>query len=107
MVDWLTKLTRKPTNTRREERTVTSLPVRVENKQAGFTRDMSASGAYFETDLEYKIGSAIEFAIEFQGADGSVTNLACVGRIVRVEPRGAGRVGVAVKISQRTLKAGR
>ncbi len=105
MLDWLTKLTRKPGAKRLEDRTETRLPVRIENKQAGFTRDMSASGAYLETDLEYKVGSAIEFTIDFQGADGRSTRMDCFGRIVRVEPRGSGKVGIAVKISQRNLKA--
>jgi hypothetical protein len=105
MLDWLTKLTRKPGAKRAEERTETRLPVRIDNRQAGFTRDMSASGAYLETDLEYRVGSAIEFVIEFQGPDGSTTRMDCFGRIVRVEPRGGGKVGIAVKISQRNLKA--
>ena len=103
MFDWLTKLTRKPGQKRRETRTVSHLPVRIDSREAGFTRDISASGAYFETDLEYKVGSAIELTIQFEGTDGPM-NMACFGRIVRVEPRGSGKVGIAVKITQRNLK---
>ena len=103
MFDWLTKLTQKAAHQRAEERTPTRLPVKIDNKPAGTTRDLSANGAYFETDLEYRVGSAIEMSIQFEDANGT-TNLDCFGRIVRVEPRGGGKVGVAVKITQRNLK---
>ena len=74
MFDWLTKLTQKAAHQRVEERTPTRLPVRIDNKPAGVTRDLSASGAYFETDLEYRVGSAIEMSIQFESAEGTVTD---------------------------------
>ena len=103
MLAWLKKLTQRATQQRAEERTPSRLPVKVDNKPAGVTRDLSASGAYFETDLEYRVGSAIEFSIQVEGPDGFM-DLECFGRIVRVEPRGAGKVGIGVKITQRNIK---
>ena len=100
MLDWLTKLTQKAAHRRTEERTPAHLPVTIDEKQPGITIDMSPSGAYLETDAEYKVGSAIELTIELEGS-----NLECIGRIVRVVPRGGGKVGIAVKLTQRNLKA--
>jgi hypothetical protein len=100
ILDWLTRLTRSAAHQRAEPRTPTRLPVKIDHMQAGVTRDVSIGGAYFETDLEYKIGSAIELTIELEG----MTSLECVGKIVRVEPRGGGKIGIAVKITQRHLK---
>lgn len=100
MLAWLTRLTRKAAHRRIEDRTPARLPVRIDDREAGVTRDLSIGGAYFETDLEYKVGSTIELTIELEG----MTNLECFGRIVRVEPRGGGKVGVGVKITQRNLK---
>jgi hypothetical protein len=103
MFAWLTRLTQKAAHQRVEERTPAHFPVRIDEKQAGMTRDLSMGGAYFETDLEYKVGSAIELTIELEG-----TNLECIGHIVRVEPRGGGKIGIGVRITQRNLKnAGR
>ena len=99
MFAWLTRLTQKAAHRRVEDRVPAHFPVRIDEKHAGVTRDMSMGGAYFETDLEYKVGSAIELTIELDG-----TNLECIGHIVRVEPRGGGKVGIGVRITQRNLK---
>ena len=87
---------------RREERVSASLPVKL-GSTTGITRDVSASGICFETDVSYKVGSPISFAVHMDAPGGKMV-LNCRGEIVRVEPRG-GRVGVAVKIVESKLEA--
>lgn len=103
MFEWFKKATKQVALQRKEERAPTRLPVAVDDKKTGVTRDLSASGVYFETDFEYKVGSVIELTIDLEG-NGNPTKLECSGRIVRVEQRGGGKVGVAVKMSHRNLK---
>jgi hypothetical protein len=86
---------------RREERVFTVLPVDLGNG-TGVTRDVSASGIFFEIDSNYRLGSAIEFAVEMDTPGGKML-LKCEGEIVRIEPRGP-RVGVAVKITTSSLE---
>ncbi|MGQ0523739.1 MAG: PilZ domain-containing protein [Betaproteobacteria bacterium] len=86
---------------RRDERVFTALPVDLGNA-SGLTRDVSASGVFFEIDASYRLGSTIEFAVELETPGGKML-LKCEGEIVRIEPRGA-RVGVAVKIVESSLE---
>ena len=86
---------------RKDERIFTALPVDLGNA-TGVTRDVSASGVFFEIDSSYRLGSAIEFAVEMDTPGGKML-LKCEGEIVRVEPRGA-RVGVAVKITESAIE---
>ena len=81
---------------RKEERMSVMRPVRLD-RAAGLTRNISASGVFFEADADYALGSKIIFAIELDGPQGQKLELITRGEIVRVEPRG-GKVGVAVKI---------
>ena len=60
---------------------------------AGVTRNISASGVFFETNAHYALGSKIIFAIELGGPQGEKLELKSRGEIVRIEPRG-GKVGV-------------
>jgi hypothetical protein len=91
-----------PETKRRDERVKAALPVRVAGGQPGLTRDVSASGVFFETDEEMSSGSAIEFAVEFDGPAGRMV-MRCSGEIVRVE-RSGGKVGVAAKILESKLE---
>jgi hypothetical protein len=88
-------------NKRREERVSTALPVDLGTTK-GITRDVSASGMFFEADATYALESEITFAVELDTPGGRML-LKCEGEIVRIEPRGA-RVGVAVKIIDSTLE---
>ena len=62
----------------------------------GVTRDISASGLYFETDSEQQVGSLIDFEIELDTPGGPM-KFKAQGQIVRIEPQG-GRAGVGVKL---------
>jgi hypothetical protein len=81
---------------RREERVRAALRVDLGNNLSGTTRDVSASGIFFETEVPYTHGRPISFAIDLHTPGGRMV-LNCRGEIVRVEPRNAG-VGVAVRI---------
>ena len=87
---------------RREERISASLPVNL-GSTTGVTRNVSASGISFETDVSYGIGNPISFAVHLDAPGGKMV-LKCRGEIVRVEPRGK-RVGVAVKVGESVLEA--
>jgi hypothetical protein len=87
---------------RREERVPASLRVGLD-KGSGVTRDVSASGVFFETEAAYAAGSTIRFTIDL-GTPGGDMVLSCQGDIVRVENRG-GRIGVAVKITESSIRA--
>ena len=87
---------------RREERVSASLPLDL-GGTTGVTRDVSASGMSFESDVSYAVGSPISFAVQLDSPGGKMV-LKCRGEIVRVEPSG-GRVGVAVRIGESTLEA--
>ena len=62
----------------------------------GVTRDISASGLYFETDRELQVGSLIDFEIELDTPGGPM-KFKAQGQIVRIEPLG-GRTGAGVKL---------
>ncbi len=92
----------KPQDKRRALRLETALPVRV-GKASGRTRDVSASGVFFETDAAYHRGSRIHFEINLETPWGKAV-CDCNGRIVRVE-RHDGSVGIAVQFSERAVRA--
>ena len=71
-------------------------PVQLD-RGTGVTQNVSASGVFFETNVEFAAGSKISFAIEVDGPQGKKLMLNCQGEIVRVERRD-GKVGVAAKI---------
>jgi len=89
---------------RKEERVPAALRVDLGNNATGMTRDVSASGIFFETEASYISGDPISFAIDLDTPGGRMV-LSCRGEIVRVERRDT-RVGVAVRILESTLKAG-
>jgi hypothetical protein len=62
----------------------------------GVTRDISASGLYFETDSELQVGSLIDLEIELDTPGGPM-KFKAQGQIVRIEPQG-GRTGAGVKL---------
>lgn len=86
---------------RKEERVEAELPVSLGSAR-GTTRDISATGVFFETDTAYAMGSEISFSVELNAPGGKMM-LKCQGRIVRVENRG-GKIGMAAKIIESRLK---
>lgn len=80
---------------RGDERVDAQYPVDV-GGAAGVTRNVSASGIYFETAVPYVVGSEVDLTIDLDTPGGTM-KLRCRGEIVRVKPA-EGRMGVAVKI---------
>jgi hypothetical protein len=78
------------------------MPVRLGDSLTGTTRDVSASGIFFEADCRFAKGSSIRFTIDIEAPAGRMA-LDCQGEIIRVEER-ADRVGVAVRILESVLK---
>lgn len=83
-----------------------TVPVHLQGGVTGTTRDLSASGIYFETDLEPIRDSPLAFTIEFQRGEGGGISLRCRGQVLRVERLG-NRVGVAARILESKLEPGR
>ncbi len=71
---------------------------------SGVTRDVSASGVFFETETEQVAGSLVDFTIEFETPSGEM-RLKCHGQVVRIERHGK-RQGAAVKILESKFEAG-
>jgi hypothetical protein len=78
----------------RGERVRASLPIDFGSGR-GLTRDVSASGIFFETDAAFSVGNSVDFTVEFAAARRIL--MRCRGEIVRVESHG-GRLGVGVRI---------
>ncbi len=85
---------------RKGERVSTTLPVRL-GAAIGITRDVSASGIFFETDASDAMRDLISFTMEFDTPRGK-RMLKCKGDVVRIEPRDS-RIGVAVRITESTM----
>jgi len=89
------------TERREAARLEVRLPMELERGN-GWTRDVSASGVYFETDESFTPGAPIRFSLFLKHAFPSPFRLECTGQIVRVERR-EGRVGVAAAITEYRL----
>ena len=88
--------TRLAVENRRGARMFVTRPVRLGDR-TGITRNISTSGVFVETDVDYALGSELSFAIELDGQAERELTLRCRGMVVRVEHR-AGNVGLAVEI---------
>ena len=89
---------------RKEERIPSEFPVNLGNAE-GLTRNISASGVYFETDASYLLGNQINFMVEFDSLGGKLI-LKCEGEIIRIDPQEDGKIGVAVKIIESVMMPG-
>lgn len=69
----------------------------------GLTRNVSASGIYFVTDVRLTKGMPVSFTLEFKEAPGGPFRLKCEARVVRVEPLD-GKFGVGAAISHYELQ---
>lgn len=101
MINTPKKQVRRGRDKRREERVAASLPVALATA-SGITRDVSATGIFFETEAQYAKGSTVDLTVELETPAGRL-QLKCQGEIIRVEKRGT-RVGVAVKITDSILR---
>jgi hypothetical protein len=90
---------------RLEERVSTALPVTLRSGECGITRNISASGIYFETGTAPVGKGPLSLSIEFPSGAGGLT-LQCIGQVVRMEDLG-NRVGVAARILELKLAPGR
>ena len=86
---------------RRDERIATTFPVTV-NGSAGKTRDISASGIFFEVDEDTQMGSKIQFSVQLD-TPGGILKLICEGEVIRLEKRD-GKLGVAAKIISQEME---
>ena len=80
---------------RHEERIRAAFPVDL-GGATGLTRDVSASGIFFETEPSFTPGNPIRMLIDIDTPGGPIT-MNYTGRIIRLERR-EGRLGVAVRI---------
>jgi hypothetical protein len=71
------------------------------NGKTGVTRDISATGIFFEIDEDHKEGSSISLEIELDTPGGAL-KLLCDAKIVRVVKEG-GRSGIAARIISQSL----
>ena len=76
-------------------RFATELPVEMEGIP-GFTRNVSDTGIYFETDALQEIGPVVSFVMRYH-LDGRLQERQCDARVVRVEAHGE-RVGIAARL---------
>ncbi|MDP1559215.1 MAG: PilZ domain-containing protein [Nitrosomonas sp.] len=87
---------------RKEERICCELRVTI-GEAWGIAHNISASGIYFETDLELTLGSRIDFMIKYDTPGGGI-KLNCEGSVVRIEQR-SNRLGVAARIIESKFNA--
>jgi hypothetical protein len=81
---------------RTEPRQQVSLPVQLEGGIGSVTRDISASGLYFEVDGTQELGQRVNVEIDLDTPGGPM-RLKAHGQIMRIESHGA-RTGVGVKL---------
>lgn len=81
---------------RREDRMPAMRLVQLD-RGTGITQNISTSGIFFVTDVDYVPGNKIDFAIELEGFRDGKVMLRSWGKIVRIEIR-RGKVGVGARI---------
>jgi len=87
---------------RTEERVRAALPVGLGNV-TGVTRDVSASGVYFETAAAVAPGQRIKLGIAIDTAGGQIA-LWCQGIVLRVDKHGP-QYGVAARLLESEVRA--
>jgi hypothetical protein len=81
---------------RTEPREQIQLPVGLAGGRQTLTRDISASGLFFEMDSVQQVGGLIDLEIELDTPGGPM-KLKAQGQIMRIEQQG-GKTGVGVKL---------
>lgn len=87
---------------RTEPREQIRLPVGLVGGQQTVTRDISATGLFFEMDSVQQVGSLIDLEIELDTPGGPM-KLKAQGQIMRIEQQ-AGKTGVGVKLLNSRLE---
>jgi hypothetical protein len=88
---------------RSDSRVRCSLPVCVRGS-TGLTRDISASGIFFEINDPIKnLGSTFTFSIELSTPGGPL-KMICTGEVVRLEKR-RGKLGIAARITNQAMQS--
>lgn len=72
------------------------LPLEI-NGASGLTRNVSATGVYFETTVEKAPGSKVQFVVQVM-VKGKLLKMVCSGEVVRLEHK-VDTVGIAVKLT--------
>lgn len=67
------------------------------NGSPGVTRNISATGVYFETSVEPAPGSKVSFTVDVL-VNGESLKMVCSGEVVRVDHKEAA-LGIAVKLA--------
>ncbi len=83
-----------------EPRNKVALPLRLGNGAVGNTRDVSASGLFFTSDAEQRLGEVIDLSIELPGGARPLLFRA-TALVVRIE-----QCGAAVQLQGARLEAG-
>ena len=78
------------------DRFVIKLPIEISGIH-GFTRNVSATGIYFETSVTKEPGSHVYLTVKWS-VRGEQLTLGCEGEVVRIE-RNNGKLGIAAKLS--------
>lgn len=86
----------KGTGLRAADRFASELPLHIKGVD-GLTKNVSATGVYFETTAQPEPGSRVNFVVEVV-INGQNVNMVCAGQVVRVDHID-GKVGVAVKLT--------
>lgn len=92
-----------PIEKRIEARELVKLPFVMADGSTGITRDVSATGVFFEMDNKLELGSVVDFHIELS-ANGRSIKLAGQGEVVRIEARDT-RIGAALRMLDSRLEA--
>ena len=87
---------------RAQERVPAEVPVSIDGRVVGLTRNVSPSGIFFEANDGIATGGKLRFTLTFAQATGELL-LECIGEIVRVEDHD-GKLGLAVTISESRLE---
>jgi hypothetical protein len=82
---------------RAAERFATQLPIEM-GRIPGLTRDISATGIYFETEAVQLPGSLVRLVVEIT-VRGEKLKLNCDGEVVRVDQK-EGKLGIAAKLKK-------
>jgi hypothetical protein len=85
-----------------EARDQVSLPLKFDGGLSAVTRDISASGLFFETDSEQRVGNLIDVEIDLDTPSGPI-KFKAQGKIVRIEANGH-RIGVGVELLNSRLE---
>ena len=86
-----------------EARKPVKLQLTLEDGSTGMTRDVSATGLFFEIDKQLELGNVIDFSIELS-TNGRSMWLKERAQVLRIEARGK-RTGVAARVLDSRLQA--